>query len=1657
MANATSTQLQELYVAYFGRAADPSGLDYWTERGITTAAFAANMYAQPEFNSEYGSLSIESQVNQIYKNLFDREADVTGLTYWSQQIRLGNLQLAEIANDLVWAAQNNSGSADDKAALTNRTNAAVAYTAKIKETTAGILAYQPLNDGLTAGSTFAAGDNITAAKAYLSTINKDTVSTAAGIAASVLTITNNGVPATATATKSLTLTTSQDSLSGGEGNDTISGVVVAAGTTGTTFQAGDVITGGAGTDTLTVSLSGAASSYTLNGVVTTGVEKVVLSNYDTDASVSTVDTTLFGGLTTVGLTSSGANGDTTFTNMTSLTNAEMKNGSGDLTLTHEATTVVGTSDAISLEISNVSAGTFTAGSIETLTVNSSLAASTLTDLVIDNASTLNITGSANLTLSDEHNDTNFAANSSTAAAAIDGTVDASAFTGALDVKFNAGDVISVTGGSGADTIDFAAGFDKYDVVDGGAGVDTLSIDIAAATVTKTELANVSNVETLEINATQDTAVLNADGIDSSIKTLKANANSVIVDIDGTISDGDDLSFSFNSTTYTIATGSATGTAAEIASELATAINAIDGYNATTVDVDGTGDGVEVEATTGDIVPTISALTNTTDSPNAAVTTVFGDMANVSFTNIVDQTVEISAAKNVTASLKDASGATDSLTINLTSKSDDKATSQTINQINAANIETINLNTSGLSANTVDYVVTTLTDNGSTDLTTLNITGDSSLDLSGTVTAADLATVNASTFTGDLKIDGVDENQVITGGSGADEIIMGANLNNDDTIDGGAGTDIVSGTSTNLTATTGALSISNVETINLTNSGTSVIDATGITGATEIAVLTNTTSTTITGLAAGVAVGAGIYNTDGASAGLFDISLADATGTADSLTFNLNDTTTGNNNSIELKASGIETVTFNVSDTTDASNSDSTLDVDSLNASSILVTGSDGDVGNTISLGTLDTDTTSVDATGYYGILTATAGTAIATTFALKGDRAHNITGSSKNDTITMASTTTAAPTIDGNGGTDVLNITLDGGATNFDNVSDIDTINIAVTTSAAIALNTQAADVNGLNAATAVNVTGGNALSTFSIDGSAGTLTDAVTTALDFSGYGGVISDITFAVDDFDDGDADGKNHSVIGTANAGDTVSASYNAAVDAAISLNMTGIETFDVDILDSNTEYVFDMTKVTGLTQIDFTDASAESVEFKELVSGVTIDATTDLHTAATTVEVKLATTSGTETQSFEINAVADNDDLNLVVADVETINIKAESSYQVDLDLSGLSMTTAGEVLSVNFTGANDVELTALNADVTTVDASGMTSGGAIVQTGRSASVKSTYTGTSGNDTFIMMNEADVIAAGSGTSDTLDVNFAGILGGININLNSANQLVSIEGSTPAGTVTGFENVDLAGYTGAYGARITALETTAGTFVGTANGDVLTGSSAADTFTISEGDTSTGLAGNDTYKITAADFNAVSTTAVSINAGDGTGDILQFTDASAGADADFTGFSNIEILDLTTNASTAVASTNFFAAGLLTIDSASATAAITVTDPATTGTTASAPLKITGYDLNAAAESFALGGTAACGNATSSGWTIAAGIYTCSNATADDFFTAIAASNSSAGMVGAFKSGNDYYVFGEGATTDAGDDVYLHIVAPGTITSVSTTHGAAVLHLA
>jgi len=325
MANATSTQLQELYVAYFGRAADPTGLDYWTEKGITQADFAANMYAQKEFSSEYSSKTVEVQVNQIYKNLFDREADVAGLEYWTLKINLGVHKLAEIATHLIHSAQSTSGNADDKTALTNRTNAAVAYTAKVRETTSNILAYQP-----TTSDPWVAGSNITEAKTYLEGIDKDTAHTADGITASIGKFTASTTAATG---KTLVLTTAIDTITGGTGDDIISGsigytAISTTATTASTLTAADTINAGTVSDTFKLTVDTAPNgAVTLPAYTATGLETVQIRNVSGQSA--TQDVSGVGGLT--GVTNYLSTGSIDFNNI----------GTGDVTVIGNDNVTVG--------------------------------------------------------------------------------------------------------------------------------------------------------------------------------------------------------------------------------------------------------------------------------------------------------------------------------------------------------------------------------------------------------------------------------------------------------------------------------------------------------------------------------------------------------------------------------------------------------------------------------------------------------------------------------------------------------------------------------------------------------------------------------------------------------------------------------------------------------------------------------------------------------------------------------------------------------------------------------------------------------------------------------------------------------------------------------------------------------------------------------------------------------------------------------------------------------------------------------------------------------------------------------------------------------------------------------------------------------------------
>ena len=85
----TRENVAKIYVAYFDRAPDKAGLDYWiNESGFTDLDKVAQSFAdQQETKEKYpDTMTNEEFVNTIYKNMFGRDADAEGLKYWVEEL-----------------------------------------------------------------------------------------------------------------------------------------------------------------------------------------------------------------------------------------------------------------------------------------------------------------------------------------------------------------------------------------------------------------------------------------------------------------------------------------------------------------------------------------------------------------------------------------------------------------------------------------------------------------------------------------------------------------------------------------------------------------------------------------------------------------------------------------------------------------------------------------------------------------------------------------------------------------------------------------------------------------------------------------------------------------------------------------------------------------------------------------------------------------------------------------------------------------------------------------------------------------------------------------------------------------------------------------------------------------------------------------------------------------------------------------------------------------------------------------------------------------------------------------------------------------------------------------------------------------------------------
>lgn len=90
--DANQSAIARLYSAAFQRVPDTNGFAHWTGRrfaGVGPVAIADNYSTSSEFIRKYGDLSIPDFVTRIYNNVFDRDPDARGRTYWEAKLGRG--------------------------------------------------------------------------------------------------------------------------------------------------------------------------------------------------------------------------------------------------------------------------------------------------------------------------------------------------------------------------------------------------------------------------------------------------------------------------------------------------------------------------------------------------------------------------------------------------------------------------------------------------------------------------------------------------------------------------------------------------------------------------------------------------------------------------------------------------------------------------------------------------------------------------------------------------------------------------------------------------------------------------------------------------------------------------------------------------------------------------------------------------------------------------------------------------------------------------------------------------------------------------------------------------------------------------------------------------------------------------------------------------------------------------------------------------------------------------------------------------------------------------------------------------------------------------------------------------------------------------------
>jgi parallel beta-helix repeat protein len=168
-----ASQLEGLYIGFFGRAGDPGGAEYWMTQALTQMAEGSTLsevmlnisksFAASAENAPYNQLANEplnpqdpqqvalatSFIEQIYQQAFNHGADPGGLQYWLDQLFSGAIAFSALVYTIETGAQ-----APDQAILSYKLEAGSYFTQLAAGTTPSLDAMEGAVQNVTSQTSF---------------------------------------------------------------------------------------------------------------------------------------------------------------------------------------------------------------------------------------------------------------------------------------------------------------------------------------------------------------------------------------------------------------------------------------------------------------------------------------------------------------------------------------------------------------------------------------------------------------------------------------------------------------------------------------------------------------------------------------------------------------------------------------------------------------------------------------------------------------------------------------------------------------------------------------------------------------------------------------------------------------------------------------------------------------------------------------------------------------------------------------------------------------------------------------------------------------------------------------------------------------------------------------------------------------------------------------------------------------------------------------------------------------------------------------------------------------------------------------------------------------------------------------------------------------